>query len=428
MFELLIIALYDVILLIFTPLYILRYLFRGRINRAIFQRIFINRKLFLSLSSLRFVFWVHGVSVGEVSALKGFIESLRKVWPERDIIISTVTPQGRLLAEDLYKDLRVIYLPLDLSFVVKKFISLIKPKIFISMETEIWPNLYYFLKKRGCIIIIINGRISNRSFKFYRLIKPFLKRVFTCVDFAGLQSNLAKERFSALGLKKEKMKVTGNIKFQSIEVKSSLLEEFKRRWHPRLKDKNLIIVAGSTHSPEENILLKVYRSLLGNFSSLGLILCPRHIERVNSIAKIVRRMGFLPVRVTSFEDKQNSVIILDTLGQLIYFYSLADIVFVGGSLVKFGGHNILEPAYFSKPIIFGPYMFNFQEIKEIFLEKRAAWQVRDTKELEKALRRLIEDSSLRKTLSQRAQAVIKEGPSAIEEDIEIVRSFLNGLS
>lgn len=425
------IVFYDLVFILVSFFFLIKYFFRGRLNLGVFERLKLPKDLLFYLRGKDRPIWFHGVSVGEVASLKGLIESLKNIYPEKPFLISTITPQGKELAHKLYGGSAFIfYLPLDLSFIMKKLVKIINPSILLVVETEIWPNLFYFLRREAIPIIILNGRISPRSFKFYRLAKPLLNKVLEAVTFVASQDELSSQRFLSLGLKPSKIRVTGNMKFRVKTFSWEKLSEFREGWQRLVKEKELLFVAGSTHPPEEEIVLDTYKSLKESFPYLRLLICPRHIERSPKISQMAEKFGFKPFFLSrlgkerTWEFSQNSVFILDTVGELVYFYSLADIVFVGGSLAKYGGHNILEPAYFSKPIIFGRHMFNFEEIRRVFLEAKACIEVKDKKEFKEALLKLIENESLREELGRRARFVLNNSQNALEENLKITQSYL----
>jgi len=367
--------------------------------------------------------WFHGVSVGEVLLLRNLIAALGKNYK---ITISSTTLSGKTTAFKNYPSCKVIYFPFDLSFCVKRAIKLINPKIFISLETEIWPNLYYHLKKRNIPVIILNGRISDKAFRWYKKVRWVMRKILKNVDFIGVQNQKYKERFLFLGAGKEKIEVLGNLKFSSLSLDEKKLLSFQKKFSFLKKEESLLIAAGSTHHPEEEIILEIYKNLTSKYNFLRLFIAPRHIERISFLEKKIKEKGFHPVRISksisSFKDKD--IFLLDTVGDLFYFYSIADICFVGGSLINYGGHNILEPLYFSKPTLFGPFMENFKDIEDEVLSKKAAIKVKDKKDLERMLERLIEDSSLREDLKRNASFLFKESKIILKKNLEVIKKWL----
>src|SRR3989338_899304 len=256
------------------------------------------------------------------------------------------------------QDAVIIYLPLELACIVSRVAKLINPAIFIMMETEIWPNLIRILHKNGVPIILSNGRISQKSHIWYMMVKPVLKNILNRIDKFLMRTKVDAERVISIGAEKEKVVVVGNIKFDIINDYIDETEKQKYYKALGLEGKRLI-VCGSTHPGEEELLLKSYRSLKYKYDDLLLLIAPRHIERAEKIAKSIKSYGFTPVMISQLTINHkpstinSSVFLLNTLGQLKLFYSLSWVAFVGGSLIKHGGQNMIEPAFFGKPIIFG---------------------------------------------------------------------------
>jgi len=417
---------YDVIFSLVAIFYLPVYFFRRKFHSG-----FLARLGFLPKAA-RFhkPIWIHAVSVGEVNAITALLEELRKAYPEKQIVISTVTSTGNRMAQAMAKgEDFVTYLPLDLGFAVKSSIDRINPCFFIIVETEIWPNLLTYLHKKGIPVITVNGRISDRSFKGYLSLKFLLKPILEKVSLFCMQSPLDAERLKRLGVSQEKILVTGNMKFDSkIDLDKKDKDDYRMKLGLGPHDK--LLVAGSTHACEEEIVLAAYRHLLREFPHLKLLIAPRHPERSPEIEKIVSRFGFHGIFV-SIKPREcsscavTSVFILDKLGELTSFYSIADIVFVGGSLIKTGGHNILEPAFLSKPILFGPHMFNFRDIAELFLINQAAIMVGDGEELRKHIARLLNEPALGDELSRRSRRIITENQGATLKNLQFIKKLLS---
>src|SRR3989338_362590 len=367
--------LYDLIFIIFALSYLPVYLLRRKFHSGFLMRLGIfPEKLRKEFYGKRPI-WLHAVSVGEALASRSLLEHLHREYPKKQILISTVTPTGNRIARSLaVENDAVIYLPLDISFIVKHVLSFIEPSLFIIAETEIWPNLVCSLRKRNVPIIVVNARISDGSYKGYRLIKFCLARILRKINLFCVQAEADCLRLLSLGVEKEKIKLTGNMKFDNTDYTDLKADYTDCRLKLTLKDNEKLLVAGSTHSGEEEIILKVYKGLSAEFPDLRLLLAPRHPERSKEIEKLVLNYGFNAVFISGLPPPRvpagqpAAVFILDTIGQLISFYAIADIVFVGGSLIKKGGHNILEPAVFAKPILLGPWTFNFRDITSLFLK------------------------------------------------------------
>ncbi len=367
--------------------------------------------------------WVHAVSVGEVLAVAPLIKNMKMLFPSEKIVLTTVTRTGYGLAKkSLVHECIVLYAPIDFSWVVNKFIDRIKPKIYVCMETELWPNIFHSLFKYKVPIILINGRISDRGFRGYRKIRFLTKKVLSYVTLLCMQTQADEERIIALGASREKVRVVGNLKFDII---TSL--EHQPREILDLDPDAIIFIAGSTHPGEEEILLNVYASLKQKFNSLRLIIAPRHVERAVEIEKLVREKGFNPIFYTQLFKNKNSpdsVIIVDTIGQLRFLYSLANVVFIGKTLCVGGGQNIIEPAVFAKPIIVGPRTENFREIVDDFKKEKAIIQVQNEEELLKVMEELFKDPQKLKEIGLKAKNLIETHQGATLRTLSVIQRYV----
>ena len=416
---------YDLIFLIFTLVYFPCYLLRGKLNFGFLRRLgFLPAQLNLDRP-----IWIHAVSVGEAIAIKGFLVQLRQAYPTKKLVISTVTATGNKIAQGLVKEGDFLtYLPLDFSFIIRGVLKRINPCMFIIAETEIWPNLISCLDKLQIPVVTVNGRISDSSYGGYRVIKFFIRPILRMVKQFCVQSDLDALRLESLGVDKQKIQVTGNLKFDinlDPYLKLNILTYRNKLW---LAQPDKLLVCGSTHPGEEELIFSAYRELLLVFPKLKLLIAPRHPERSRQISRLAADNGFMPVLISSISGEgptciNRAVFILDTIGELLDYYSAADIVFVGGSLVKRGGHNILEPASLEKPVIFGPYMFNFREISELFLANQAALMAENTQELVNKIKDLLNSDLLAKGLGQRAYELIIKNRGATSKNIQIIKQL-----
>ena len=417
--------LYDLVFLIFTVFYLPCYFFRGKLNSGFLRRLgFLPAQLNLDRP-----IWIHAVSVGEVLAIKGFLGQLRQAYPGKKLVISTVTDTGNKIAQGLVNSGDLLtYLPLDFSFIVQHVLKKINPCMFIIAETEIWPNLISCLDKLQVPVITVNGRISDSSYRGYRLIKFFIRPILKKVKQFCVQSNLDALRLESLGVDKQRIQVTGNVKFDiNLEpfLDADVLAWRAKLW---LGPFDRLLVCGSTHPGEEELIFGAYQKLLLVFPKLKLLIAPRHPERGEKISRLAAQKGFMPVLISHISGAcptciHQPVFILDTIGELLNYYSAADIVFVGGSMVKKGGHNILEPASLKKPVIFGPQMFNFRQISELFLEKQAALLAADSRQLANKVKELLTNDSLAKGMVERAYALIIENRGATNKNIQIIKQL-----
>jgi 3-deoxy-D-manno-octulosonic-acid transferase len=366
--------------------------------------------------------WIHAVSVGEVLTARAILPQLRERYPRLRLFLSTTTMTGQQIARNSlqYVD-GVFYFPFDLGFIVNRTLGLVKPRLFIMMETEIWPNLLRACKRTGVRTVLVNGRISSRSYPRYRLARPFFRRVLTNVDRFCMQSDESARRIIEMGAAPERVVVTGSLKFDSLEVpgatSSTTADRGRNRVlrYFRISPDRPVLIAASTLKGEEDPVFEAFQRIRSRLPEALLIIAPRKPERFDEVEQIARRGGWNVARRSELPvdaDPRHDVVVLDTIGELAQLYQVATAVFVGGSLVDQGGHNILEPAVFGKAIVFGPYMQNFAEIARTFVENDAAIQIRSARELEQALLGLLTDPVRRARLGAAARALVEANRGA----------------
>ena len=375
------------------------------------------------------VIWVHAVSVGEMKAVGILAPLLRKAFPSRALLFSTVTHTGNKVARTIATGNEgVFYLPFDISFIVNKVVKVIRPEIFISMETEFWPNLIHSLYKSGAKIILVNGRISNRSYPRYKRAGFFISAILKKFSLILTQSDQDAVKVITLGAPKEKVFVTGNLKFD-IPILNLDIKRTELRKKIGISESEILIIAGSTHKGEEEAVIDCFVRLKKEYNNLRLLIAPRHIERAEEIEKLISKKGFFSLRISALpanhEPRATSdgqgIFLLDTIGELRSMYSASDIVFVGGSIVKKGGQNPIEPASLAKPIIFGKFTFNFQDIIKIFLESEAGIEVENREELYSAMRFLLDNPRERKRLGVNAKDTISRNSGSSQRTMELIR-------
>ena len=421
------VIIYDFITLIFTLIFLPIYLFKGKFHRGFLARLAILPKNLL----LDRPIWIHAVSLGEAISIRGLVEGLRKAYPSKKFVISTITPTGNKIAQGLAKEADfVTYLPLDFSFIVRHVIGRIKPGLFIIAETEIWPNLIAYLYRKKIPIVTVNARLSDASFKGYSSIRPLIKPILNKINLFCSQTELDAARLKQLGVGASKIKITGNMKFDLKDSSALKKDYIDYRAKLKLDPGDRLFIAGSTHPGEEEIILAAYASLLNKFPNLKLLIAPRHPERSKDVLRLISDSGFSGLEVSRLNlgaaaPKKNPVFVLDTVGELVNFYAAADIVFVGGSLIKKGGHNILEPADQGAPIIFGPYMFNFRDISGMFLKNNAALMVRTQADLVSAAEKILGDATKAAQLVNNAREVIALNQGATKRNIEEIGLIYN---
>lgn len=374
--------------------------------------------------------WIHAVSVGEVLTARALLPDLRARYPKLRIFLSTTTMTGQQVARRSVKDLdAVFYFPFDLTHVVRRTLQLVNPRLFIMMETELWPNMLRMCGRRGVKVALVNGQISSRSYPRYRLVRGFFRRVLANVDLFCMQSDESARRLVDLGADPARVSVTGSLKFDSLEGPSvghgwprdRVLHYF------RVAGDRPVIIGASTLRGEEASVLRSFRRIKTMWPAALLILAPRHPERFGEVESLARAEGFSVMRRTDLPvdgSPRSDVVVLDTIGELARLYQVATGVFVGGSLVKAGGHNIIEPAVFGKAIVFGPHMENFREIAEAFVTNGAACQVHSDRELEEVLLNLLTDPVRRASLGAAARALVEANRGAKDKTLAAVAGLM----
>ena len=378
--------------------------------------------------------WIQAVSVGEVLTVRALLPQLRERYPRYRLFLSTTTMTGQQIARNSlqYVD-EVFYFPFDLGFVVNRTLRLVKPKLFIMMETEIWPNLLRACQRAGIKTVLVNGRISSRSYPRYRLARPFFRRVLAQVDRFCMQSEESARRIVDIGAEPDRVVVTGSLKFDSLELPGAANATAADRGRQRvlryfrMSPDRPVIIAASTLKGEETPVLEAFQRIRARMPEVLLIIAPRKPERFDEVEQLARRGGWRVARRNDLPvdaEPRQDVVILDTIGELAQLYQVATAVFVGGSLVDQGGHNILEPAVFGKPIVFGPYMQNFAEIARAFIDNDAAIQVRTARELEHALMTLLADPVRRARLGAAARALVEANRGAKGKTLAVIADLL----
>jgi 3-deoxy-D-manno-octulosonic-acid transferase len=375
--------------------------------------------------------WIHAVSVGEVLITRALLPQLRERYPRLRIVVSTTTITGQHVARsNLHGVDEVFYFPLDLPPVVRRTMRLVRPRLFIMMETEIWPNLLRACRRAGVKTILVNGRISARSFPRYKLVRPFFRRVLADIDKLCMQSDESARRIIEMGADRSRVIVTGSLKFDSLEIPGvSSADRGPNRVlrYFRMATDRPVIVAASTLKGEEEPVLEAFQRIRATWGTALLIIAPRKPERFDDVERLARRAGWRVARRTELPvdaEPRVDVVVLDTIGELAQLYQVATAVFVGGSLIDAGGHNILEPAVFGKAIVFGPFMHNFAEIAATFIENRGAIQVQTPAALEDALVLLLSDPVRRASLGAAARALVEANRGARTRTLAAIAQVL----
>ncbi len=419
--------LYDILLYAVAPLYFpfmaLSHMAKGKRRLGLRERFgFFRPGFFTEKKGGRA--WFHAVSVGETLAAVPLVLALKEKMPDVEIYFSTVTETGNKVArEKLGDNAKIFFFPFDFGCVVRRVIGQMSPDLFIVVETEIWPNLLKALHDAGIPSLIVNGRISPRSLKGYSRFGFFFRRVLPLVSRYLMQSEADAQRIIRLGAPPQKVSVAGNIKFdQAIAAGRPAMS----RAALGIPDGAKVLIAGSTHQGEEDEALKAYKQLLIDFPGMAVVLAPRHPERFAAAEEAVRRAGFHCVRKSAGAQliAPGSVLLLDTMGELAGTYAVGDINFVGGSWANIGGHNILEPASFGKPVFFGPVMHNFRDISRILKDCGAGIEVKDGAELATEAAKLLRDPARYSALGKAALEAIEKNKGALASDLKAVEEFL----
>jgi 3-deoxy-D-manno-octulosonic-acid transferase len=375
--------------------------------------------------------WVHAVSVGEVLAARPVIAELRKQYPALRLYLSTTTRTGQQLARQSVPDVDgTFYLPFDWTFTVRRTLRRVRPRLFVMVESEIWPNLLRECKASGVKTVVVNGRISRRSFPRYRLVKRWFSRVLADIDRFCVQGDETARRLIALGADPGRVVITGSLKFdalQTVPVPGRGPQRVLRFF--RLRPGRPVLMAGSTLKDEEEPVVRAFNRLRATPGGQGalLVIAARHPERFAEVERLCRQEGLSTARRTELpidDEPRVDAVILDTIGELAHLYQIATAVFVGGSIVPAGGHNILEPAAHGKAIVFGPHMENFNEIAETFLANDAAVRVQSAGELEEALLSLMGDPVRRARLGAAARALVVANRGAKDKTLSAIADVL----
>ncbi|HXQ73930.1 MAG TPA: 3-deoxy-D-manno-octulosonic acid transferase [Pyrinomonadaceae bacterium] len=409
-------------LLLFSPYFLFQALAHRKYIDGLRERLG-----FLPTIEKQPVVWLHCVSVGETQAARPLVERLRKELPQSTLVVSTVTLTGQRLARDLFRTQaeKVFYFPFDWTWAVRRALGAVNPAVVLVMETELWPNFLRECKKREIPVALVNGRISRKSFSRYLKIRFFLRRVLECLSMAVMQSERDAERIRELGMREDRVFIAGNLKFESSSYTDKNTDVEERFG---LQADLPLVLAASTHAPEEKIVLESFKRLRERVPS-RLMLAPRHPERFNEVAELIQASGLSWARRTnaqSASDAMVSVILLDTIGELPAIYSLATVVFVGGSIVDRGGHNVLEPAAHGVAVITGAHTHNFHAIVDLLNEAEAIVQLPPVEgeeavtKLTEVLQRALSETKERDEMVRRAKALIVENQGAAERTMKLL--------
>ncbi|HVH87132.1 MAG TPA: 3-deoxy-D-manno-octulosonic acid transferase [Terriglobales bacterium] len=415
--------LYTLALLLSLPYWLLRMMRDEKYRAGLHERLGSLPERLKLPEDLQRSIWIHAVSVGEVIAVSRLIAALKGEFAEMPVFVSTTTLTGQELARERFGTEHVFYMPLDLPFAVNAFLRALRPAMLVLAETEFWPNVLHLAKANGAQIAVVNGRISDRSLAGYRRSRWLLRRVLANIDLFLAQTEADRERLITIGAPAERVSVAGNLKF---DVKAPSESPLSRALRQLLIRDQRTLVFGSTVGGEEALLIPCFKAVLKDFPQALIILAPRHPERFDAVMELLRSSGvsFWRRSTWNLTPLAGGVLLLDTIGELASVYSLGDIAFVGGSLVARGGHNILEPAHFAKPILIGPHYENFREIVRTFLAADAV-RVVNANELTEAVLQLLREPHEAVQLGARAWEVVEGGRGSTQRTLQALRELLD---
>jgi 3-deoxy-D-manno-octulosonic-acid transferase len=376
------------------------------------------------------VIWVHAVSAGEVLAVSGLVEQMRRCFPAHRVVVSSTTDTGQELARKRFGAENVLYFPLDFGFAIRPYLRALQPELIVLAETEFWPNFLRLAHASGARIAVANARISNRSWPNYMRFRRALRRMLVHVDLFLAQTEQDRTRLQAIGADAARLQVTGNLKFDVSSIAPPLIVETLRQ-SLAAENARPVIVCGSTVEDEEPPLLKAFENLRVEHPRATMILAPRHPERFDDVAILLQQLGIRFYRRSRWvgESLAGGVLLVDSIGELAALYALADVAFVGGSLVPRGGHNILEPAQYGVAVVSGNHTENFRDIVALF-QSRDAVRIVGVEELPLTLMQLVADDCERRALGRRAQETLRSQQGATARTLEALQTLLapNGVS
>lgn len=416
--------LYTFVMYLLTPVILFRLARRGLHYRSYLGR-WRERFGFFPAPGFTQSIWIHAVSVGEVNAAVPLIEALMRDHADLPFVITTITPTGSERVQKLFGD-RVfhVYLPYDLPASVERFLERVRPRLGVIMETEIWPNLFHACEQRDIPLVVANARLSQKSLRGYGPVRPLARHAIRSARHVAAQSTADAQRLLELGAEPSRLSVLGNIKFD-MAVPDELAvagRELREGWGPHRP----VWIAASTHEGEEVSVLKAHAAVLRRYPDALLLIAPRHPERFRPVALGCRSFGF--ATRTRSEDRHADVasqcFVVDTLGELLHYYAASDVAFVGGSLVPIGGHNVLEPAALSVPVVVGPNTFNFEAITASLVEDGGAVQIGDAEALGAAIVRQLGDETGRRRMGAQARQVFERERGAVARNMAAIETVL----
>jgi 3-deoxy-D-manno-octulosonic-acid transferase len=421
-----------VLVILATPVFIFRFIREEGFGQRLRQSFGFLPEEDITPVAHKDCIWLHAASVGEIVAASPIIKEIRVEFPNKPIVVSVVTSSGYAMAKRIIKDAdSIIFFPLDLPYLSHSVVKRIKPSVFLLVETELWPNFLKAARHFAIPVMMVNGRISDKSVERYHHMRSVLKNMLNTVNTFCMQSTIDAQYIVRLGADVQRVVVTGNTKFDQTYTNVTPEEQRILRRGMGIEDSVPILVAGSTHPGEEEMLFAAFQKVRQDFPTLKLILAPRDIIRSEEISNLAAKYGFKGVLRTELLDHPSShhdIIVLDTIGELGRIYSIGIIIYVGGSLVPRGGHNILEPAAHGKPIVVGPHMFNFKETYALFSGRQACMTVYDAKTLGTSFLEILNNEQLRLKMSQETLTIIEENRGASRKSVMYLKTLLGRIN
>jgi len=418
--------LYSFVLLLSCFFYLPLYFFKLKIVKG--ESLFLKERLGIHLqpeSQTERSVWIHAVSVGEVLSLQKLIKDLKKRHPECKIYFSSLTITGLRVAQDRLVGVdKIFFIPMDFRWVVKKFFRILKPQLFILAESEFWPNLLREAKRQTQGVLLINGRISPPSFKKYYRFRFFFKRILKNIDYFLVQTKREKAGLENIGVRADCVEVSGNLKTEIILPSFTENDVVQFKASLNIAKGYRVVLAGSTRKGEEEKLIEAFARARKEKDNINFILAPRHPERTGEIERLFKNFPFVVKRRSEIQPDQTwDVLILDTMGELSRLYALCDVAFIGGSLIPWGGQNLLEPAFYGKPIFFGPHMENFQELADKFVQADAARIVETQEDIKRMFLLSDDEETLRR--GGKAQQILDHFQGVTERTLNRIDLFMN---
>ncbi len=408
------------------PAILLRLMIRGRKQAAYKERIAerFGFTKFIRPNDSQPTIWIHAASVGETVAIAPLAEKILAKHPGTHIIFTTMTPTGSECAKKTLSDkVSHAYIPYDYPGAVKRFLDKTRPSVVVIMETELWPNIIHYCDKREIPMIIANGRLSPHSTKGYKKIKFFLKPFLQKINCVAAQSELDQKRFREIGCMHERVKCFGNIKYD-IKIPSRLVPDANKQ-RKKIGIERLVWVAGSTHKGEEELLLEAHKNILKKQPNSLLILAPRHPERFDEVAELCKSQGFITEHrsINEIPSPETQVLVVDQMGVLLLMYAIADLTFIGGSLVTQGGHNPIEAIAVNRPVITGQSVFNFHQVYEQLFKANGAIKVKNSSELTESICELFLNHKLTTNLIKNAKDIFEKNQGALERHLKWIEQM-----